>query len=119
MRLKTIAISLIALAVSIVPPLLTTLHYFPVWTDRSAAATVSGVVVFLGILCFVPLYKKILSSLRSPSAPVMWAILATVMFVMKDISDEMFVIAVVGTISNLIGWFIFKQKRKRQDLNRG
>lgn len=118
MKLKVIGLTSLGLLVSILPPLITTASYFPLWIERSATATVSGVAVFLAILCFVPLYKKILSTLRSPSAPILWTVLAVLMFVMKEIADEMFVVAVVGAISNLVGWAIFKlAKRLRRSDN--
>ena len=109
---KKIALNLTAFIVSIAPPLVATLHQFPVWTIRSAEATISGIVVFLAILCFVPLYKKILQSFKTPSAPLMWGVLAVLMYVMKSIAAEMFVVAVIGTASNTIGCFLFKMARK-------
>lgn len=111
-KAKYIWLTALALILSIIPPLIATVLQFPVWTQKSAEATVSGVVVFLSILCFVPLYKKIIQSLKSPSAPVMWTALAVFMYVMRSIAAEMFVVAVVGAISNIFGWIFFKKARK-------
>ena len=121
MKNKSIILSFVGMVVSIVPPLITTVHYFPIWVERSPSATISGTVTFLGILCFVPLYKKLLQSLKTPSAPVMWGMLAALMFIMKEIANEMFVIAVVGAVSNLVGCAIFKyaRKLKRRGANDG
>ena len=110
-RAKYNMLTVVGLLISILPPLVATACQFPVWIKTSAEATVSGSVVFLAILCFVPLYKKILTALKSPSAPLMWTIFAVVMFVMKSIADEMFIVSVVGAISNLVGWGLFKSRR--------
>lgn len=108
----------LALAVSILPPLVATGMQFPVWIEQSAEATVSGSVVFLAILCFVPLYKKILTVLKSPSAPIMWMIFTLVMAVLQSIAREMFIIGVIGTISNFAGWAIFAYRKKfKKEIN--
>jgi len=107
-RAKAIIINAAALAVSILPPLIVTVMQFPVWTERSAEATVSGTVCFLAFVCFIPLYKKILAMLKTPSAPIMWTVFAVFMYVMRAIAAEMFIVAVVGAISNTVGWALFK-----------
>ena len=107
-RAKASILTAVALLVSILPPLVATLLQFPVWTERSAEATVSGVVCFLGFVCLVPLYKQILALLKTPSAPILWTVLALLMYVMKSIAAEMFVVAVVGAVSNTVGWALFK-----------
>jgi hypothetical protein len=111
-KAKYTIITIAGLLISILPPLVTTLYQFPTWIRESAEATVSGVVVFFGILSFVPLYKKILHALRSPSAPIMWTVIAVFLYIIKDIADEMFLISTVGAISNFIGWTLFKFRRK-------
>lgn len=111
LRGKYAALTVLGLLMCIVPPLVATALQFPIWIEHSAEATVSGSVVFCAILCFVPLYKKILAMLKSPSAPIMWTVFAVVMYVMKSIADEMFIVSVVGAISNVIGWGLFKLRR--------
>ena len=107
-RTKEITLTAIALAVSILPPLLVTVTQFPVWVEKSAEATVSGTVCFIGMLCLIPLYKKILAMLKTPSAPILWTVLAAFMYIMKSIADEMFIVSCVGAISNVVGWALFK-----------
>lgn len=111
-RTKGFILGAVGLTVSTAPPLVTTLMQFPVWVERSEEATVSGIVCFLGLLCLVPLYKHIGRMLRSPSAPVMWGIFAAVMYIMKSIAEQMYIVAVVGVISNVIGWLFFKWRDK-------
>lgn len=110
-RGRYVYLGILGLAMCIIPPLVATAMQFPIWIEHSAEATVSGAVVFCAILCFVPLYKKILAMLKSPSAPLMWTIFAVLMYVMKSIADEMFIVSVVGAISNVIGWGLFKLRR--------
>ena len=105
-------LSVLGLAVSIIPPLVATIMYFPLWTERGSESVVSGGVLALGIMCLVPLYKKLGQAFRSPSAPVMWALLALFMYLMKSIAGEVYVIAVVGTVSNTVGALIFRLRRR-------
>ena len=107
-RVPWFILTALALAVSIVPPLVATVKQFPVWIERSAEATISGTVCFLIFLCMIPLYKQILALLKTPSAPLMWTILALFMYLMKAIADEMFIVCTVGAISNIAGWALFK-----------
>ena len=117
-RTKYILLSILGYGLSVVPPLARTLIQFPVWIARSPAATVSGIAVILIFLSCLPFWKTIVKYLKSPSAPMVWIIICTFMYVMKAIATEMFYVSLVGAVSNIAGAGFFSL-RKRYRRNEG
>ena len=101
--LKTVAIG-----IDVGAPLLATVSQFPLWIERSAGATVSGIFLLFAILSAVPLFKHFGRLLKSPSAPLMWGIIFGFLTALHTIIDEMLIISFVGLVSNSVGWVFFK-----------
>lgn len=120
-RTKHVLLTISALIVSILPPLAAAIYFFPLWIERSAGATLSGTICVLGLLALVPLGKYIVRLMRSPSAPMVWGAFTVVMFIAKEIPEELFVVGVIGTVANVIGMALFKLGRMyaRRDMNDG
>lgn len=97
-----------AVALDVVAPLIATCTQFPVWVERSAEATVSGLFLMFAILCSIPLFKSLRGLLKSPSAPLIWGAVLAILLSLRTIVDEMIVISFVGLISNVIGWGLYK-----------
>lgn len=97
-----------ALMLDVGAPLVATFTQFPVWVERSAEATVSGLFLVFAILCSIPIFKSFKSLLKSPSAPLMWGIVLAVLVSLRNIVDEMIVISFVGLIANGVGWGLYK-----------
>ena len=97
-----------ALMLDVGAPLVATFTQFPVWVERSAEATVSGLFLMFALLCSIPLFKSFKSLLKSPSAPLLWGIMLALLVSLRNIVDEMIVISFVGLISNGIGWGLYK-----------
>ena len=106
--LKARMLKALALIVDISAPLIATLTQFPVWIEKSAEATVSGVVLVLALLSCMPLLKYIKSFIKSPSIPIVWLIIFVMLTVLRNIIDQMIVVCFVGVISNTIGTLIYK-----------
>ena len=66
----------------------------------------------LVMLCIVPLFRVIKEHLKTPSAPVLWAIVCLFSIMFRSIIDQVIVIAFVGTISSIAGFFVFKARDK-------
>lgn len=98
----------VALTIDVGAPLIATMTQFPIWVERSAGATMSGVFVFFAILCAIPLTKQFKSFLKSPSAPIMWGIVFFFLAALCAIIREMLIISFVGFSANIIGWGLFK-----------
>ena len=103
----------LGLIFSILPPLLATLLYFPVWSLRGGAASLSGIVFLLLLLSFLPLFNVLKERLRSPSTYAIWLILFVTFFLLSRIADEVAVISFFGFIGNLIGSVFFRLSAKR------
>ena len=95
------------LTFSVVPPLVTTLTYFPLWTDRGGGAMLSGLAALLLLFSFVPLFNLIRTHIKTPSAPMLWFLIFLVFFLLAEIAAEMRVISLVGLVGNLIGSVFF------------
>ncbi len=100
------------LLISVLPVLLATLSYFPLWCKRGGEYALSGITLILLIIAALPLLRTIRARLRSPSAYTVWLIIFLLFYALSKIADEVVVIAFVGFISNLIGAFIFSLSRK-------
>ena len=100
-------IKAIAVVIDVGAPLIATLTQFPIWVERSAEATVSGLFVLFALLSAVPLVKYYKRILRDPSSPLMWGLIFAFLYAMMTIINEMVVISFVGFIANLIGGGLF------------
>lgn len=105
---KRLILVLIGFALSILPPLLSVLSYFPLWKERGPGAVVSGFAVLLIALCFTPLFKTVKRVLSSPASYTVWFIIFLVFFLLSRIAEEMIVISFFGFVGNLLGAFAFK-----------
>ena len=109
-----------AMVIDVGAPLAATVSQFPIWIERSAGATVSGIFILFAILSAVPLFKRFRALMKSPSAPLMWGMIFGFLMALHTIIEEMLIISFVGLISNAIGWGFFKlagtEKNKEEQL---
>lgn len=92
-----------ALVLDVGAPLAATISQFPVWIDRSAEATISGLFVLFAFLSAIPFFRQIKAYFKSPSAWVMWCIIFVVLIALRAIIDEIIVICMIGAVANVIG----------------
>lgn len=97
-----------ALVLDVGAPLAATISQFPVWVDRSAGATVSGLFILFAFLSAIPFFKQIKAYFKSPSAWVMWCIIFVAIAAMRAIIDEMIIICAIGALANVIGAGVHK-----------
>jgi hypothetical protein len=97
-----------ALVLDVGAPLAATVSQFPVWVDRSAGATVSGLFVLFALLSAIPFFKQIKAYFKSPSVWVMWCIILVALVALRAIIDEMIVICLIGAAANDIGAGLYK-----------
>lgn len=101
-----------ALTIDVGAPLIATLTQFPVWVERSAGSTVSGIFVVFALISAIPIFKQTKQLIQSPSVPIIWTIGLFALITLRNIVDEMIVICLVGAISNSIGTVLFKTGEK-------
>ena len=106
-----------ALILSVLPPLIAVLSYFPLWREAGAGAVLSGFTALLLVMAFFPLFKLLRRMLESPSAWVMWLISFLLFFALSRISEQMIVISFIGTLSNAMGAVLYRIAGKAGALN--
>ena len=111
---RTLLLNFTALAFSVIPPLIATVSYFPLFIAKGSGSVISGVALILTILSASPLLKFIKRILDSPSARTVWIVTFILFFVLGRIADEMTVIAFVGAVSNIIGSIFFALAKRRR-----
>jgi hypothetical protein len=97
-----------ALTIDILAPLVATLTQFPIWIDKSAEATVSGVAMLLVFFSCIPALKYIKAFIKSPSVPIVWLVVFVMLTMLNNIIDQMIVVAFIGVISNTLGTMLYK-----------
>ena len=107
-RAKGNILRALALVIDVGAPLTATAMHFPVWVERSAEATLSGIFVFLALISIIPLIKVVGHALKSPAAWMIWTLLFCVFAGLRVIIDEMLVISLVGMMANVAGAVLHK-----------
>ena len=118
---KILTLSIVGGALCIAPPAIATLAYFPLWVSKSSATTVSGLSMILVLISIVPIFKMLKEHLKTPAAPVLWAVVLGIAVLFRSIIDQVLVISFVGTISSVAGFLVFKvrdgmkEKQKKEE----
>lgn len=102
-----LALKILSLCVSIIPPLAAVLMCFPVWLEQGSTKTVSGLCLLLICLCLIPFYRQIKEYFRSPSAVMIWLVICVAMTLIRNIMDQMLLVSYVALFSNALGSFIY------------
>ncbi|MBR2612300.1 MAG: hypothetical protein IKC72_04440 [Clostridia bacterium] len=97
---------------SVVPPAVATLLYFPLWIERGAPQTVSGLCALLLILSAIPLLRLLKGRLGTPSLPLFWGVMFLLVRALGAIIDQVCVITFVGFASNLVGALFFHLSKR-------
>lgn len=97
-----------ALTIDVAAPLIATISQFPVWVEKSSEATISGVFLVFALLSCIPFLNQIKTWLKSPSVPVLWCVFLVIFTLLRNIIDQMWIICLVGVISNCIGSGLYK-----------
>lgn len=112
---KTVSMTALGALLCIVPPIAVTIGYFPVWVEKSSSSTISGLSMILILVSIIPLFKLVKDHLKTPSAPLLWAIICLFAVMFRSIIDQVIVIAFVGTVSSIAGFFVFKARDRMKE----
>lgn len=105
-------------ALCIVPPVICTLSYFPLWQSVGYESCIAGGTALLLAICAIPLYKLLKRGLATYSSYLIWLILFLLFLALSKIATQMTVISLVGFIGNLLGAVCFhlaKRINRRAD----
>ena len=111
----------LGLSLCILPPLIATLAYFPLWREAGDGRLTSGLTVLLLSISALPLYRQLKSWIRTAAIHLPWLLIFLAFFLLSRIADEMTVISFVGFVTNVIGSLFFKAARRLggEDKNEG
>lgn len=110
-RLKrNIVLKCAGMVLCVVPPLVATLSYFPLWAGEGSQM-VSGLALMLCVIAHAPLLRGIRRLLSSPASFTIWGLIFLFFLMTSAIAHEVEVISFIGFISNLLGALLFKLAR--------
>ena len=107
---------------AVIPPLASSLFFFPEWLRQSPKATFSGTFLIACLVCMIPFWKKLMTvgkSLSGTSMPVFWLVVFGVFFMLKEIVDKVIYISLFGLIGSVIsiGVCCIRNRYKEHDVN--
>ena len=115
---KRIALRVLGYGFSVVPPMLAILERFPIWAREGGQSTLSGIALLLLLIAAIPLRRGLCSALsrfmKSPSAYGVWALVWLFTAWFGRIAAAIAEIALVGTLSSLIGALFFRLSEGRE-----
>ena len=115
-KTKLILCDLAARVVAVAPPAAMTLYHVPLFVNRSAGATLSGLSLLALFVCMIPFWRKlkdIKSFLFNASTPVLWIIVVGVFFFLSKIADEVISIGVAGCVGSCLSAVISHISKKK------
>ena len=110
----TFGLHFIGFSLCILPPMICTLSYFPLWKSMGYGSCIAGGSALLLILCFFPLLKFLTSAIRSYGSYMIWLLCFLLFFALSKIAEQMVVISLMGFIGNLLGSLCFGIAKKRK-----
>lgn len=106
--IKRLALRMLAIAVSVLPPAIATLLYFPAWAAEGGTVIITGTTALLLVIAAMPIYNILRTKLKSPAIWSIWLAAFLAFSMLSKIADKMTVICFIGFISNLVGSILFK-----------
>lgn len=94
---------------SVLMPLGATLYCFPeLYVQDKGHEAVSLGALLLICLSVLPLWRRLYAILKTPSAPLLWAILLCVFYLARLVADEVVFISCFGLVGSLVGALCFR-----------
>ncbi|MBE6655975.1 MAG: hypothetical protein E7609_03760 [Ruminococcaceae bacterium] len=109
----TVALRLLGLLLSVVPPTVATLEFFPLWLGNGKTA-LSAVSLVLLLLSAIPLFRILKKHLHTPAPWMLWLLLWVLLRALLPIAAAIERIALISFPTSLIGAFCFSLARRRE-----
>lgn len=97
-----------AIFIDVWAPLMATCTQFPIWVEKSAGATLSGLFVVFAIVSAVPIVRVFKRKNKTPSSAFLWAVIFAMLFALNKIIEQMIAVCFVGMLANIVGSLIYK-----------
>lgn len=111
-KFANLVLHFIGFSLCIVPPLICTLSYFPLWKSAGYESCIAGGSAILLVLCFFPLLKFLTKAIRSYGSYLIWLLCFLLFLALSKIAEQMTVISLVGFVGNLLGSVCFAFARR-------
>lgn len=113
----------LARIVSVIPPLITTIYFFPEWVKKSASATWSGTIIVVVLFLAIPLWKKVFAwakdfTLANASMPVVWLVITGFSYLMQFVADKFICIGIAGLVGSLLSAGVCIVRNKYREENK-
>lgn len=110
---KKVLLNLIGLLFCLVPPIIVTFEYFPLWKNSVGLwASLGGGVSVAFLIIAVVLSKYIKATLHTPSPVIIFLVCYGFFYLMQSVAVGLTVICFWGTIGSAIGALFFWWARK-------
>ena len=108
---KAFLLHWVGLLLCIIPPVIATLEYFPLWFSQSETAISAMSAILLTLSC-LPFLKKIKAYFRgSPASWSVWLVIWLITSALSNIIAGIETISFIALISNLLGEVLFRIER--------
>lgn len=111
MKNKGLILRIIGILFCVVPPVIATLEYFPLFKEQPETGVSALSAVFLA-LCAIPAWKYIKKALKSPSAWLLWLVILVFSVCFEPIVYQMKIISAISVVSSVIGAIFFRWAKK-------
>lgn len=98
----------------VVPPVICTLSYFPLWREAGGEELICGTTALLLMISVIPFYKHIKRLFETSASYVLWLAIFLFCFLMSKVINEITVIAFVGFVGNAVGAILLKLGEKKE-----
>lgn len=114
----TLALRLIGIMLSVIPPAVATLEFFPLWLS-GGETTLSAVSLVLLLFSAIPIFRLFKKHLHSPSPFMLWFVLWLALRMFLPIAAAIETIALVAFPTSLLGAVCFRLAKKREKRKEG
>ena len=114
----TLALRILGLVLSVLPPAIATLEFFPLWLTEGRT-TLSALSLVLLLLSAIPIFRILKKHLRSPAPWMLWLILWLGLRAFLPIAAAIETIAFISFPTSILGAVCFRLAKRREGKKEG
>ena len=113
-----LALRILGLVLSVLPPAIATLEFFPLWLTEGRT-TLSALSLVLLLLSAIPIFRILKKHLRSPAPWMLWLILWLGLRAFLPIAAAIETIAFISFPTSILGAVCFRLAKRREGKKEG
>ena len=114
----TLALRILGLFLSVLPPAIATLEFFPLWLSEGTT-TLSALSLLLLLLAAIPIFRLLKKHLHSPAPWMLWLVLWLALRAFLPIASAIETIALVAFPTSFLGAVCFRVAQRRDKRKEG